>query len=187
MTRVAPEIGWPHTAFPAEKGGDDRLVERGVPPDQPPVAGRKGADVGRHGFGIFGAGEFAAQPEWAAVVHQVDDRDDAQLFDHVGDDGVGPAPVELPLERLHPIPGHTPAHGPDAQLAGQSQILPPVLVVPHQLILVERPVPGPRLGNEGVLDPAGPEEILRPAAQQRLGHCAPSRTSSAAFVPAMNA
>jgi hypothetical protein len=142
-------------------------------------------------------------------VHQVDDRLDAQLVDQVGDHFIGPAPVELGTQRLDAVPGHSPADGGHAQFAREREVLAPVVVVPHQLVLVERAVPGPGLRDEGVLDARRPDEVLRapaqarPAGRQRPGahralsvavrgkartcSCWLARACSAAFFPATNA
>ena len=94
-------------------------------------------------------------------MHQIDDGRDAQVVDHVGNDLVGPAPVELAgLKRLQPIPGNSPAHHLEAEVAHQAEVFAPVLVMPDELVLVEGTVAGPGLGHKRVLDPGGPQEVL---------------------------
>src|SRR5690606_19984624 len=75
-----------------------------------------------------------------------------------------------------------PADGPEAEFAGQRQVLPPMVVVPHQLVLVECAMARADLRHEGVLDTAGPEEIAGAPKRAGLpgrnvaGHCRPSAT-----------
>src|SRR4029079_7935770 len=78
---------------------------------------------------------------------------------------VRPPPVELVGERLHPVPGHAPADRLQPEVRCQAQVLPPVLVVPHEQVLVEGAVPGALLRHEGVLHPAGPDEVLGPGSE----------------------
>jgi hypothetical protein len=70
------------------------------------------------------------------------------------------------LERLQPIPGYSPAHHLEAEVANQAQVLAPVLVVAHELVFVQRAVTRPGLGHESVLDPGSPQEVLGTAAEE---------------------
>ncbi len=161
IARLAAEVGRPEPALAAIERGDDRLVEWGVPVHQLRVPLGEGGSVSRDGRGVVGTRELAPQPERTAVVHQVYDRCDAQLLDQIGEHLVGPAPVELArLEGLHPIPRNTPPHRLQAQLPHQREVLAPVPVVTHELVLVQRTMPGPGLRNERVLDAGGPEKVL---------------------------
>ena len=99
-------------------------------------------------------------------MHEVDDRGDSELLDQVGDDLIGPAPVELAgLKRLDAVPGHAPANHLEAEVTDQSQILPPMFVMAHELVFIQRAVPRSGLGHKGVLDTGCPEEIFRTAQQ----------------------
>ena len=169
VSRIAAKIRRPEPALAAEERGHDRLVERSVPVHQAAVARGKGGGVRRDHLGVGVTREFAAQPERAPVVYQVDDGEDAEGLDEIRNHLVGPAPVELTFERLDAVPGDAPPDGADTELTGEREIGVPILVVFHQCVLVQRPMAGPRLRHERVFDAGGPEKIRGAMAEYAHG------------------
>ena len=89
---------------------------------------------------------------------EVDDRLDAEVEEPT-DGPVGEIPVPTIGRRLDAVPRHPVAGGRNAELGDQPKILRPAIVVPGELVFIERPageVPG--LGDEGVLDAGCPPE-----------------------------
>src|SRR5215468_3163844 len=116
--------------------------------------------ITRYILRIVPIGEFPLKPKRSSIMHQVDDRIDLQLFDHVRNDLVGPAPIELALFRLELVPGSAPTHRLKAKLAPQSDVFAPMLVMPEQLELIERTTTVPRLRDKGVFYTGRPNKIL---------------------------
>ena len=114
-------------------------------------------------------------------MHEIDDRLDPELVHQVRNDLVGPAPVEFAAERFYPVPRDPPAHGARTDLACQCEIGAPVVVVSHQLVLIEGAVTRAGLRHEGILDARGPDEIFRPPPETgRVARPARHRSLSAA-------
>src|SRR6202030_2783295 len=129
--------GWrPHAAEPADRRGDQRLVQRRVSADDPPVPARHGCRVVGRGGGIAGVGERAGEPGWRAVVHEVEDDPKACFVGQVADHLVGPGPVEHAGYRVDPVPWQAVADGGGARVPGPGQVLAPLRQVAGQLVLV---------------------------------------------------
>ena len=163
ITRIAFQIGRPQPAHAAHQRVYDRLVQRRVPLDQVLIPFCERGRITRDVFGIILIGEFPFQPERAAVVHEIDNRQDLQFLDHKRNYLVGPAPVEFTLFRFDLIPRHAPANGLQSQIGRKAQVFAPVFVMPHQLVFVERAMALPRLRNKCIFYAARPEKILRAA------------------------
>lgn len=158
-----------------EAGVDERLVQRRVQLRERPVPLDERGRVLRDPRGVVGVDELALQPQWAAVMNEVDDRLDAQGHHQVVQHFVGPAPVELARRGVHSVPRDPVAHVTDPERRRQSEILSPSGVVLRQLVLVQEP-PGAAgdLADERVLDPDRPDE--------GIGRCVrPDQTRSKAI------
>src|SRR4051812_12171130 len=99
--------------------------------------------------GIFGdtlrgvlVNESGLKPVRTSVVDKIDDRTDAKLLDHVWQDLINPAPVELARLGLDLVPRDAPAQSLETEVAAKFKVLAPVRVVAHQFVLVQRAVAG---------------------------------------------
>src|SRR5262245_49958443 len=116
------------------------------------ISFRERRGITRYIFRIILIGKFPFKPEWTAVMHEVDDRVDFQFLDHVRNNLIGPAPIELPRFRFELIPRSAPAHCVEAKLTSQPNILAPISIMAEQLEFIERTTAVPRLRDKRVFD-----------------------------------
>src|SRR5690606_5514300 len=95
--------------------------------------------------------ELTRHPQGCAVVHEVDDRTEAELGE-AREHAIQPRPVEAVALRLHAIPGNAPPYELGSDIRREGEIPVPSHVVLGEHVLVDRTLPGPLLRHEGVLD-----------------------------------
>ena len=94
-------------------------------------------------------------------MHQVYDRGEVHGVQTL-DDPVGPGPVPFVKAGVYAIPGDAvPDHGGSAG-GCEVEVLAPVVIVAGQLVLIKGPEAGRDLRDEGVLDPDGELQAVRP-------------------------
>src|SRR5436190_13932899 len=151
----------PKPAHPSHQCRDYRFVQWRVPANKMTIAFGERGRIACYITRIIFITKPAREPVRTSVMHQVDDRSDVQVLNHVMNNFVDPLPLKLVRFGFDLVPWHTPADPLQSEFAAKSEILPPVTVMPHQLVLVERTMTIPRLWNEGVLDTGGPNKIAR--------------------------
>jgi hypothetical protein len=151
---VPAQVRGPVTELAAVHDVEKGLVERGEDVEHPAVALGDRTGVLRDGVRVGGVDELVVQPCRGAVVHEVDDRGDAELgepLSHL----VQPAPVEPSALRIHAVPGDAPTDHLGPALGDPAEVRVPEVVVLRHLVLVERAFAERGLRDEGVLDPDG--------------------------------
>jgi hypothetical protein len=162
VTVVTGQPRRPDALLPAVHGGDLGLVQR-CPGGEPALVavGQGGRVLGQAGREV-GVEEGVVQPRRGAVVDQVDDGLQVQLVQPVYHP-VRPVPDEPPGRRVQPVPRESVADRARPGPGGQAEVLGPEPVVLGQFVLIQRPVTGNGVGDEGVLDPhREPEVALHP-------------------------
>jgi len=101
-------------------------------------------------------------------MHEVDDGKYLQFLDHERDNLIGPAPVEFSRLGLDLIPWDAPPHRVEAELCREAQVFAPVLVVAHQLILIQGAMAGADLRHKRIFDSGSPKEIFGAAVEYLL-------------------